>query len=176
MQATFNVTSDTGEHIIVRNITPLSLSQEWISAMSGILTQEEIQTQLEHSAMNEFMRIFPTIQRLRLGDAAQGIPPLSSARIYQGIHPMNDPQAAQAKTHPTLTKTQYDNLESRRFRKSDRDKQFEQVNCGICQEAFKSNQKIPKLPCAHDFHWICLKKWVTETRASCPLCIKSVID
>ena len=164
MQATFNITSATGEHIIVRNIDPLPLSQEWISAMSGILTQEEIQTQLEHSAMNEFMRIFPTIQRLSLGDAAQG------------IHPMNDPQAAQAKVYKTLTRTQYDNLESRRFRKSDKDKQFEQTICSICQEAFKSNQKIPKLPCAHDFHWICLKKWVTERRGACPLCIKSLID
>jgi hypothetical protein len=176
MQATFNVTSSTGEHIIVRNITPLSLSEEWISAMSGILTQEEIQTQLEHSAMNEFMRIFPAIHRLRQGDAAQGIPPLLSGRIYQDIHPMDDPQAAQPKVYQTFTKTQYDNLDSRRFRKSDRDKQFEQVNCSICQDAFKSNQKIPRLPCKHDFHWKCLKKWVTETRASCPLCVKSIID
>lgn len=167
MQATFNVTRSTGENIIVRNITPLPLSQEWISAMSGILTQEEIQTQLEHFAMNEFMRIFPAIHRLRQGDATQG-------RIYQGIHPMNDPQAAPPKVYKTLTKTQYANLESRRFRKSDRDKQFEQANCSICQDAFKSNQKIPQLPCNHDFHWKCLKKWVTETRASCPLCKKSI--
>ena len=69
-----------------------------------------------------------------------------------------------------ISKEKYATFTSRRFKKADALKGFHQDNCVICAEKFKSNQKIPILPCGHDFHWKCLGKWVTKQKKSCPIC------
>ena len=161
MQATFEVTFPNGDNVIVQNLTPFVLNPEWENAMAGILSEDEMQDQLDEMIMTEFLRAFPAIQAQWGGE--------------QGDPEMHDPQAGQCRIHPKLTKQQYKALPSRRFKKADLDKNFKQINCSICQEAFKSNQKIPTLPCGHDFHWNCLKKWVTETRQTCPLCQSVVL-
>ena len=69
-----------------------------------------------------------------------------------------------------ISKEKYATFTSRRFKKADALKGFHQDNCVICAEKFKSNQKIPILPCGHDFHWKCLEKWVTKQKKSCPIC------
>ena len=88
---------------------------------------------------------------------------------------MHDPQAGPPSKHPKITPMEYERLSSRRFRKKDMKENFKQSECVICSEAFKSNQKIPKLSCGHDFHWKCLKRWATRERATCPICVSVLI-
>ncbi len=43
------------------------------------------------------------------------------------------------------------------------------LQCIICLNTFKIGEKKSTLPCLHNFHYNCLKKWVYEKRL-CPLC------
>ena len=81
-----------------------------------------------------------------------------------------DPLFSVPKPDAPISKEKYATFSSRRFKKADKLKGFHQDNCVICAENFKSNQKIPTLPCGHDFHWKCLGKWVTEHKSNCPFC------
>ena len=73
-----------------------------------------------------------------------------------------------------VSQEDYKKMPARRFKKADVKGGFCQANCVICSENFKSNQKIPILPCKHDFHWKCLEKWVTKQKKTCPLCKKNI--
>ena len=46
----------------------------------------------------------------------------------------------------------------------------EQTTCAICLEEFEAGEKLRKMPCEHCFHHACIKPWLTERSASCPLC------
>lgn len=47
--------------------------------------------------------------------------------------------------------------------------------CAICCNDFKSGHVLKILPnCQHTFHSKCITKWLTDCRASCPLCMKEV--
>lgn len=48
-------------------------------------------------------------------------------------------------------------------------------NCAICTEKFKQNSINVILDCKHNFHTNCLKKWVTEESATCPICKQEII-
>merc|ERR1719183_2773144 len=43
--------------------------------------------------------------------------------------------------------------------------------CSICLEALNADEDVREIPsCQHVFHCECLMPWVTERRASCPMC------
>lgn len=48
---------------------------------------------------------------------------------------------------------------------------YAQTECPICLAAFRSNSKVGTiLKCKHLFHHKCIKRWLTQGRASCPVC------
>ena len=46
----------------------------------------------------------------------------------------------------------------------------DQTTCAICLEEFEGGEKLRQMPCEHCFHHDCIKPWLTERSASCPLC------
>ena len=43
--------------------------------------------------------------------------------------------------------------------------------CCICLETYKVNDRVGVLPCKHNFHEGCIKRWLSgDPRKSCPLC------
>ena len=144
-------------NIIVRNVTPFNINRAWLDEVGAVLSQEEINNIVENAIMTEFMDVYPSI--------IAGI----QDREQQELE-MNDPQAGPAIEHPTLTKEQYKNWPSKRFKKADILENYCQDSCVICTDKFKSNNKIPILSCGHSFHWKCLGTWVTRTHSICPIC------
>ena len=43
-------------------------------------------------------------------------------------------------------------------------------SCGICREAYASNEGKRSLPCSHAFHADCLVGWFLQGNVSCPYC------
>ena len=41
--------------------------------------------------------------------------------------------------------------------------------CSICQDEYSANEKILTLPCSHEFHSRCIRKWL-EDNNTCPVC------
>ena len=52
------------------------------------------------------------------------------------------------------------------------EKYHNQSSCVICMDEFnsKENTQICEMPCGHIFHKSCIKKWLSESDASCPIC------
>lgn len=46
-------------------------------------------------------------------------------------------------------------------------------DCSICQETFKDDETVRRMPCKHDFHHDCIVKWL-NLRNTCPTCRTSV--
>ena len=46
--------------------------------------------------------------------------------------------------------------------------------CAICLEDFESKEDIKILPCKHNFHPLCIDKWLGSCTAECPFCRKGV--
>ncbi|KAI9351490.1 hypothetical protein BDR26DRAFT_851154 [Obelidium mucronatum] len=47
--------------------------------------------------------------------------------------------------------------------------------CPICIEDYVRNDWIRVLPCGHDFHALCVDRWLTSIAGICPLCKKSCV-
>ncbi|KAF3918703.1 hypothetical protein AA313_de0207957 [Arthrobotrys entomopaga] len=45
----------------------------------------------------------------------------------------------------------------------------EGTECVICQDEYKSDEEVVKLPCKHLYHEECVKRWL-ETHDACPIC------
>ena len=43
-------------------------------------------------------------------------------------------------------------------------------NCAICIELLEDDDEVRGLTCGHCYHQTCLDPWLTQRRASCPLC------
>lgn len=43
--------------------------------------------------------------------------------------------------------------------------------CAVCQEAFKEQERLLRLPCLHEYHYMCLDDYLcTADRPLCPVC------
>ena len=47
--------------------------------------------------------------------------------------------------------------------------------CCICLDNFKKDDKIIKLPCSHQYHSSCIKKWFQDSSNKCCICKKEVV-
>ena len=78
------------------------------------------------------------------------------------------------KNSKTLTKHQFDKLDSCCYKNIS--KFFTQTKlealttCLICTDKYISNDDIVVLPCKHNFHKKCIKRWLTQESNECPLC------
>ena len=45
-------------------------------------------------------------------------------------------------------------------------------SCCICLDTFKKDDKIIKLPCSHQYHASCIKKWFQDSSNKCCICKK----
>lgn len=75
------------------------------------------------------------------------------------------------KTRPRLKTDQY--VKFTKLRKATTEDRVDEKNCSICQSGYKTHM-IATLPCDHDFHHTCLKRWLINYGASCPLCNQPV--
>ncbi len=132
-----------GRHVYDVTIIDDDLT-EWIAGVSEVLSPQDIE---QH------------IRRMFFQEA-----------VHFHMSTIMDPQGDDPPIRPIFTKEEYNKLDSRRYHKTDKDKEYHQDTCVICTEKFKSNNKIPTLKCKHDFHWNCLKKWSTKTSKTCPSC------
>lgn len=48
--------------------------------------------------------------------------------------------------------------------------------CPICKEEYKTGDHIRPLPCKHEFHKVCVDKWLTTAGQTCPLCRANVVQ
>jgi len=48
--------------------------------------------------------------------------------------------------------------------------------CVICQDNFVESDIIKTLPCNHNYHLLCIDKWLSEKSYECPMCKKPVGD
>lgn len=47
-------------------------------------------------------------------------------------------------------------------------------SCVICQCDFEKEDEVTVLPCEHEFHNDCIKKWLTQDSCSCPCCRQDI--
>ena len=45
----------------------------------------------------------------------------------------------------------------------------EQERCTICLSDYEAQEKMRRLPCFHQFHQVCVDKWLHQTK-KCPIC------
>eukprot|EP00928_Gymnodinium_smaydae_P088875 TRINITY_DN72915_c0_g1_i1.p1 TRINITY_DN72915_c0_g1~~TRINITY_DN72915_c0_g1_i1.p1 ORF type:complete len:285 (-),score=26.49 TRINITY_DN72915_c0_g1_i1:98-952(-) len=48
------------------------------------------------------------------------------------------------------------------------------VQCQVCLGDFSPSSKVVELPCQHVFHPDCVSKWLTQCKATCPVCAAPV--
>ncbi|XP_071483296.1 RING finger protein 24-like [Diadema antillarum] len=41
--------------------------------------------------------------------------------------------------------------------------------CAVCLEEFRAGEKVGQCPCSHNFHVVCVSKWL-EAHETCPIC------
>jgi hypothetical protein len=51
----------------------------------------------------------------------------------------------------------------------------EDASCTICLSEYTDGSQVKRLACRHHFHASCIDEWL-RTRATCPLCVRSVDD
>ncbi|XP_047339187.1 uncharacterized protein LOC124942685 [Impatiens glandulifera] len=48
--------------------------------------------------------------------------------------------------------------------------------CHICLDEYEEGEKIRVLPCRHEYHMVCVDKWLKEVHGVCPLCRSNVCE
>lgn len=54
-------------------------------------------------------------------------------------------------------------------------KESGEIFCAVCLSDFQCDEVISKLPCNHEFHAVCVKKWL-HFKLTCPICRKRLSD
>mgnify|MGYP002814414032 CR=1 FL=1 len=49
----------------------------------------------------------------------------------------------------------------------------ENTDCSICLEKYRTRITIVELQCSHNFHRMCIDKWI-KNNSSCPYCRKNI--
>ena len=47
--------------------------------------------------------------------------------------------------------------------------------CAICHDDMRGRSLCARLPCGHEFHRACIRKWLIKGKPQCPLCNGSLI-
>ena len=80
---------------------------------------------------------------------------------------------------PTLSQESFRRIKRRRFKCMSRRKQRINPVCTVCTEDFRCERSEPflkVLKCGHAFHAECLRPWLCEHAATCPVCRASLSD
>ena len=133
----------------------LEASEDWIQHVTPALSNEEL-----HDALGP------------------GVPPPIINILSQMYGDFVDPE--QQAPVKKLTKEQLAQFETFYLSKKNKhENKYNQTKCNICLEPFNQHtidgktghgKKILRLPCGHDFHKVCVQKWLVRERASCPVC------
>jgi hypothetical protein len=86
--------------------------------------------------------------------------------VREYAHHLPDTQAAPA----TLELAKYNTLARRRVKKAHNLGAFNEDTCTICMAPWKLRESVTTLPCGHEFHHRCVRKWLTKKKATCPVC------
>ena len=133
----------------------LEASEDWIRHVTPALSNAELNDALGPELPPSFINILSQMYGQFVDPEQQ--PPARK---------LHKEELAQYKTFYLSKKKQYDN-------------KFKQQKCNICLEPFDQHtidgkkghgKKILRLPCGHDFHKVCVAKWLTKERATCPVC------
>lgn len=76
----------------------------------------------------------------------------------------NPPSMDDVKQYNGIKKEDMDKLEEYNIKEDSED------SCCICMMNFDKETKMVKLPCGHEFHSECIKKWFTDSNNVCPIC------
>lgn len=71
---------------------------------------------------------------------------------------------------PTLKPDRYRALPRRRVKKNHTLGPFQEEACPICLAEWKCRESVTTLPCGHEFHHRCVRKWLTKQQPKCPVC------
>ena len=133
----------------------LEASEDWIQHVTPALSNEELNDALGPDVPPAFINIL--------------------SQMYG--HYVDPEQQAPVRTLSKEELTQFETFYLSKKKKHEN--KFKQMKCNICLEAFNQHtidgkkghgKKILRLPCGHDFHKICVRRWLTKERASCPVC------
>lgn len=69
----------------------------------------------------------------------------------------------------TLTSGQFDKLICEQVDEDSKEK-YTEMQCNICMDEYKQNDKVIGLFCKHYFHKDCIKNWLCNERVTCPIC------
>lgn len=71
---------------------------------------------------------------------------------------------------PPASKEDIDTLSSVNITQEQVDKTLQ---CSVCMEDFKLDEKVKQLPCDHHYHLDCIVPWL-ERHGTCPVCRKTL--
>ncbi|KAJ8907662.1 hypothetical protein NDN08_007771 [Rhodosorus marinus] len=58
----------------------------------------------------------------------------------------------------------------------DEEQMMEERLCHLCMEGIEPAQKVSRLPCDHEFHYVCSEAWKIKAKSpTCPVCCSSEI-
>jgi hypothetical protein len=93
--------------------------------------------------------------------------------LLEGTENYNDNDTNFDDVKVTLTKEQFDTLPCEIIN-SDNENVYKTLECNICMDEYKQDDKVVKLFCKHYFHKDCIKNWLCDERVTCPICRKDI--
>jgi hypothetical protein len=91
--------------------------------------------------------------------------------LLEGTGNYNDTNYDDVKV--TLTQEQFDTLPCE-IVNSYNENIYKTLECNVCMDEYKQDDKVVKLFCKHYFHKDCIKNWLCNERVTCPICRKDI--